>query len=80
MARFVGEIVGSQYYKDPNGLIDWVSEFPEGPYFDHAAASAAIYARGQPGIFELIGKIQDPKLRAEAEKNAKVPLTNSNTR
>lgn len=74
------EIVSGYSYKDCNGIVAWVTTFPEGPYFDSAAGSAAIYARGTPGIDELIRKIQDPKLREEAVKSAQVPLANPNTR
>jgi RNA polymerase sigma factor (sigma-70 family) len=75
------DIVGGySSYRHDNDIIVWVSTFAEGPYFDSAASSAAIYARGQPGIEELIAKIKDPKLREAAEKQVKVPQTDPNTR
>jgi len=78
--RLMEEVVGGYSYRDLDGLIGWVSGFPEGPYFDLAARSAAVYARGRPGIDELIQRIQDPKLRQQARERAKVPLANPNTR
>ncbi|MES2657133.1 MAG: sigma-70 family RNA polymerase sigma factor [Verrucomicrobiota bacterium] len=79
--RLMEEIVGGySSYKDRNAIIAWVGTFPEGPYFDAAARSAASYARGTPGIDELIQKVQDPKMREEAAKRAQVPLVNPNTR
>ncbi len=78
--RLMEEIVGAYSYKDRNAIIAWVSTFPQGPYFDAAAKSASCYARGLPGIDELIGKIQDPKIREEAMERAQVPLYEHRTR
>jgi len=61
-----GAIVHGCSLKKRTEIIALVSQFPEGPYFDHAAVSAAAPAAGQPGILELIQKIQDPKLREDA--------------
>jgi hypothetical protein len=74
------DIVGGYSYKHHNDITAWVSTFPAGPYFDAAARSAAVYARGEPGIGELIQKIQDPKMREEALERARVPLVNPETR
>jgi hypothetical protein len=74
------DIVGGYSYKHHNDITAWVSSFPAGPYFDAAARSAAVYARGEPGIGELIQKIQDPKMREKAVKRARVPLANPDTR
>lgn len=79
--RLMEEVVGGySQAKESSHIIAWVATFPEGPYFDAAAKSAACYARGAPGIDELVGKIQDPKIREEAMERAKVPLCNPNTR
>lgn len=79
--RLMEEIVGGySRFKDSKVIIAWVATFPEGPYFDAAAKSAASSARGTPEIDELIQKIQDPKMREEAMERARVPLCNPNTR
>ena len=78
--ELMGEIAGAYSYKDAAGLIAWIDQFPEGPYFDEAAASAAVYVRGRPGIQELIAKIKDPELRRRAEEQSKIPLAEPGTR
>lgn len=78
--RLMEEIVGGYSDKDCNAIVAWVAAFPEGPYFDAAATSAACYARDTPGIEELIRKIQDPKMREKAMERAQLPLANPNTR
>lgn len=76
------EIVGAfgQSFANRVEVIEWVSGFPEGPYFDAAASAAAIYARGAPELNELIQKIQNPEMRQQAMKQAEVPLSNPKTR
>jgi len=54
--------------------------FPKGPHFDQAAFTAAIFVRGQDGVYDLIEKIQNPELKLKALERAKIPHNGIETR
>lgn len=78
--KLIEPIVGSYSSKNPSGVVAWVATFPEGPYFDAAAAAAAIYARPYPEARELVLRIGDEKIREKALKDVAVPAANPGTR
>jgi hypothetical protein len=76
-----GAIVNGSSFRNRSEIIDFVSRFPEGPYFDTAAVHASMsYTQGGAEIFELVRKIQDPELRAEALKHAEQRQTHPDSR
>jgi RNA polymerase sigma factor (sigma-70 family) len=76
-----GAIVHGCSFRNRSEIIALVSRFPEGTYYDHAAVHASMtYTQGGREIFELIRKIQDPELRAEALKHAEERRTDPDNR
>ena len=61
-------------------VIAFVSQLPEGPYFDQAAFTATICVRGQDGVYDLIERIQDPELKQKAIERAPIPFNGIETR
>jgi hypothetical protein len=78
------EIVGSYFAKylfdNKQADISFISQLPGGPYYDQAAFTAAIFVRGQHGVYDLIEKIQDPELKQKAIERAKIPFNGIETR
>jgi RNA polymerase sigma factor (sigma-70 family) len=77
---FAGAIVHGSSFRNGSEIIALASRFPEGPYLDHAAVHASMnYTQGGNEIMELIQKIQDPELRAEALKHAEDRQSNQDS-
>jgi RNA polymerase sigma factor (sigma-70 family) len=71
--NLISQVVRAYAYKDAAGAAQWVADFPEGPYYDVAASSAARFTTAAAPLEteKLVLKIEDPKLRVEALETLK---------